>query len=160
MSKKLYHTFISDVISGKKLSCKFVKQSVDRHVNDLKKKDFDYKFAYDPIGGNTSKSYTFENYDGDSVTIKQLEEVSGTIVEDISPIPNEVLNITYPYVTKKVENGFYPKVINELYYYFTKKDIFYIFYVPSIAIYSNTGKPSSRASDLRCNLKIWCRRGR
>ena len=39
MSKKLYHTFISDVISGKKLSCKFVKQSVDRHVNDLKKKD-------------------------------------------------------------------------------------------------------------------------
>ena len=50
--------------------------------------------------------------------------MSGTIVEDISPIPNEVLNITYPYVTKKVENGFYPKVINELYYYFTKKDIF------------------------------------
>lgn len=44
MSKKLYHTFISDVISGKKLSCKFVKQSVERHVNDLKKKDFDYKF--------------------------------------------------------------------------------------------------------------------
>ena len=47
MSKKLYHTFISDVISGKKLSCKFVKQSVDRHVNDLKKKDFDYKFDED-----------------------------------------------------------------------------------------------------------------
>lgn len=87
-------------------------------------KDFDYKFAYDPIGGNTSKSYTFENYDGDSVTIKQLEEEFGTIVEDISPIPNEVLNVTYPYVNKKVENGFYPKVINSLYYYFTKKDIF------------------------------------
>ena len=47
MSKKLYHTFISDVISGKKLSCKFVKQSVDRHINDLKKKDFDYKFDED-----------------------------------------------------------------------------------------------------------------
>ena len=47
MAIKLYNKFIKDVRSGKKLSCKYVKQSVDRHVNDLnrsKKKGFEYKF--------------------------------------------------------------------------------------------------------------------
>jgi len=77
--------------------------------------DFNYQNAYDPFNGDTSKSYTFNNYNGDSVTIKQYEQLNEQIT----------INSTIePFVIDRINNGFYPKVINDVYYYFTKVDLF------------------------------------
>jgi len=89
-------------------------------------KDFDYKNAYDPISNNTSKQYTFKNYNGDEVSIKQYEQILETVT--ISLGDNFVTGVeefdTITYNVDRINNGFYPKVINDFYYYFTKKDIF------------------------------------
>lgn len=80
-------------------------------------KDFDYKNSYDPISNDTSKTYTFYNYgDTNTVTIKQYEQLTDTVVIDTGTTETRQVD--------RVNNGFYPKVINDVYYYFTNKDIF------------------------------------
>lgn len=103
---------------------KYKKNGVD--ILDDIWKDFDYKEAYDPISSNTSKSYTFNGYDNESVTIKQLEETEDTVIIDLGSefLPPQELFETKTFEFSSVQNGFYPKVMNDIYYYFTKKDVF------------------------------------
>jgi hypothetical protein len=87
---------------------KFVKTGVD--ILDSVWKDFDYKKNYDPVTSAITKSYTIPTYTGGQETI-YLEK-------------NEIL----PNLTGKSMNmiftGFYPKAINQVYKYFSKKDLF------------------------------------
>ena len=86
-------------------------------------KDFDYINAYDPINGTTSKQYTFTDYGGEQQTIRQFNEYS----EQINVNPIEVdgqTGVTKTIENKVVQNGFFPKVINDVYYFFTNKDLF------------------------------------
>jgi len=87
---------------------KFINTGVD--ILDSVWKDFDYKKNYDPITSAVTKSYTIPNYTGGQETI-YLEK-------------NEII----PNLTGKSVNliftGFYPRVINQVYKYFVKKDLF------------------------------------
>lgn len=70
-------------------------------------KDFDYKKYYDPISNDLSKQYSIKDYKGDNTTFNAYR--------------NEIYN------NKSVDvfnYGFYPKLINDFQYYFTKKDLF------------------------------------
>lgn len=89
-------------------------------------KDFDYKNAYDPVSGDTSKQYTFNNYNNSSVTIKQYEQITDTVQISLGNdnVTGEEFFDTVTYQVDRINNGFYPKVINDIYYYFTTKDIF------------------------------------
>lgn len=69
--------------------------------------DFDYQNAYDPINGDFTKQYTVRNYTGGTINYN---------TEDISVSTNQEL--------LTVNNGLYPKVINDIYKFFTKKDVF------------------------------------
>ena len=89
-------------------------------------KDFDYKNAYDPISDNTGKSYTFTDYNGNSQTIKQFEQFTDQVVQNVGDpafLGGDLL-VNLEIESTRVQNGFYPKVINDVYYFFTKKDIF------------------------------------
>jgi len=87
---------------------KFVSTGTD--ILDSVWKDFDYKKNYDPVTSAITKSYTIPTYTGGQETI-YLEK-------------NEIL----PNLTGKSMNmiftGFYPKAINQVYKYFSKKDLF------------------------------------
>ncbi len=89
-------------------------------------KDFDYKNAYDPIENNTSKEYTIKNYNGENVSLKQYEQISQTVTVSLgdNPVTGVEEFDTIIYNIDRINNGFYPKVINDFYYFFTKKDIF------------------------------------
>lgn len=70
-------------------------------------KDFDYKKYYDPISNDLSKKYTIKDYKGD--------------YDGFTAYRNEIYNNK----SMDVFNyGFYPKLINDFQYFFTKKDLF------------------------------------
>ena len=70
--------------------------------------DFDYVTAYDPITNNINKIYDTITYNGFNYPYQpeKLESIGGG---------QELLTI---------KNGFYPKVINDTYKFFTNKDLF------------------------------------
>lgn len=68
-------------------------------------KDFDYKTAYDPITQQKDKLYTIQDYTGGTTEIK----LESTQIDDVELVD--------------LQNGFYPKLINEIYYLFSGKNI-------------------------------------
>ena len=86
-------------------------------------KDFDYINAYDPINGTTTKQYTFTDYGGEEQTIRQYNEYSEQV--NVNPIDaGGQTGVTKTIQNTIVQNGFFPKVINDVYYFFTNKDLF------------------------------------
>ena len=86
-------------------------------------KDFDYINAYDPINGTTTKQYTFTDYGGEEQTIRQFNEYSEQV--NVNPIDaGGQTGVTKTIQNTIVQNGFFPKVINDVYYFFTNKDLF------------------------------------
>lgn len=70
--------------------------------------DFNYVNAYDPITNNINKVYDIQNYTGGSTTY----------------VPQTTLTTTVSGVTTDFQftnNGFYPKVVNDTYKFFTGK---------------------------------------
>jgi hypothetical protein len=65
-------------------------------------KDFNYEESYDPISSAMTKNYNIKNYIGDDYEYKNFEQTG---------------NLT------TINNGFYPKVLNDVYYFFTKTDL-------------------------------------
>ena len=88
--------------------------------------DFDYVNAYDPVSNNTSKTYNFNDYNGDNVSIKQFEQFTEPIQQNVGDpaFLGGDLNVTINLESTRVQNGFFPKVMNDIYYFFTKKDVF------------------------------------
>lgn len=74
-------------------------------------KDFDAAAAWDPSGNSKSKTYTFTNSAGGTSNVTLQEEIPG--------IP-----LGIPSVVKNYFVGYYPKVCNDVYYFFSKKDLF------------------------------------
>lgn len=76
--------------------------------------DFDYVNAYDPIGNNYSKVYDIQPYNSTDITLTGATKYQ---TEKLTPIltVSEIL---------EMKNGFYPKVINNTYRFFTGKDVF------------------------------------
>ena len=66
--------------------------------------DFNYVNAYDPINNNINKVYDVQNYTGGSMTYV--------------PQKSEIINTSEFF---SVNNGFYPKVVNDTYRFFTGK---------------------------------------
>ena len=87
---------------------KFVSDGID--ILDSVWKDFDYKVNYDPVTSATTKEYVIPNYTGGQQSI---------FLEKQEIIPN-LTGKTVDFIT----TGFYPKVINNVYKYFSKKDLF------------------------------------
>lgn len=77
--------------------------------------DFDFVNAYDPITNNRQKTYIIKDNLNLDYGYKQ-KNVESTL-QTIDDVPTNV-----EYVT--LNNGFYPKIVNDVYWYFTKKDIF------------------------------------
>lgn len=73
--------------------------------------NFDYVNAYDPITNDFTKSYTLKNYTGG--TFNYFTEDLLSINFGGNPLEKQIIN-----------NGLYPKVINDIYKFFTKKDVF------------------------------------
>ena len=73
-------------------------------------KDFDYKKYYDPLNENLSKEYKIKNYTGGTIDFKSY------ITQTIGPSNTNTLDV--------FNIGFYPKVINDMYWYITKTDLF------------------------------------
>ena len=72
--------------------------------------NFDYENYYDSTLGNMSTQYTIKNYTGGTQTFKAFETI-----------------LTPPANTQFIEKynlGFYPKLINDFYWYFTKENLF------------------------------------
>ena len=74
-------------------------------------KDFDYENSYDPITGDFTKRYFIRNFEGESVGI-------------IGKFQDDVLSGETTIEYTSVSTGFYPKVIDSIYYYFTESSIF------------------------------------
>ena len=70
-------------------------------------KDFDYKKYYDPINNDITKQYEIKDYQGDNQFKAYRNEIQ----------PNNKEFDVFNY-------GFYPKLINDFQYFFTKKDLF------------------------------------
>jgi len=87
---------------------KYTSSGVD--ILDSVWKDFDYKVNYDPTTSATTKQYVIPNYTGGQETI---------FLEKTETIPN-VTGKTVDFIN----TGFYPKVINSVYKFITKKDLF------------------------------------
>jgi hypothetical protein len=72
--------------------------------------DFDYKTNYDPTSKNLEKLYKIKNYTGGSqdfiCQFKKIDATDNTKYTDI------------------INTGFYPKLISDIHYYFTGKDLF------------------------------------
>ena len=77
-------------------------------LNDIWQ-DFNYTNYYDPITNDLSKEYTIKNYTGGTTSFRAFETL-------VNPAGTEF--------TDKYNLGFYPKLINDLHWYFTKQDIF------------------------------------
>jgi len=70
--------------------------------------DFDYKAYYDPTGDTLNREYKIVNYTGGSESFRAYR--------------NETITTSK---TRDVFNyGFYPKLMNDFHYFFTKKDLF------------------------------------
>ena len=83
-------------------------------------KDFDYVNAYDPITNDINKVYDVQNYTGGSTTYvpQKTEIVPFTIPNILNPtLPGVPVNLNYQFT----KNGFYPKVVNDTYKFFTGK---------------------------------------
>ena len=83
-------------------------------------KDFDYVNAYDPITNDINKVYDVQNYTGGSTTYvpQKTEIVPFTIPNILNPtLPGVPVNFNYQFT----KNGFYPKVVNDTYKFFTGK---------------------------------------
>lgn len=77
-------------------------------------KDFDYLNAYDPITNNPNKVYNITD-NGQGLNVEyRMKNVDSTFINTPEPIQEE---------TVELNNGLYPKVINNIYRYFTGKDI-------------------------------------
>lgn len=74
-------------------------------------KNVDLANLYDPITNDLSKTYSFTNQLGQPVKIQAQANV-------IVPDPQQNLDVNF------VNIGFYPKVINNMYYLFTGQDLF------------------------------------
>jgi len=85
---------------------KYIDENVD--ILDDVWKDFDYKKYFDPFINNLSTNFKIKNYTGGTI------DVSGFKTEP-------TLNSEY---IETFNTGFYPKLINDFYRYFTKKDLF------------------------------------
>ena len=72
--------------------------------------DFDYKKYYDPTLNNLSTQYTIKDYTGGTRTFKAFD------TQTVAPA-----NINY---IETYNTGFYPKLINDMHWYLTKKDLF------------------------------------
>ena len=100
---------------------KYQNDSVD--ILDDVWKDFDYINAYDPISETTTKQYTFNDFGGEEITLRQFSETTGQV--PINPIEVDgQTGLTKTITNTVVQNGFFPKVINDVYYFFTTKDLF------------------------------------
>jgi len=83
-------------------------------------KDFNYVNAYDPITNDINKVYDVQNYTGGSTTYvpQKTEIVPFTIPNILNPsLPGIPVNFNYQFT----KNGFYPKVVNDTYKFFTGK---------------------------------------
>jgi hypothetical protein len=80
---------------------KYHEQGLD--ILDEVWKDFDYEGAYDPNGGDYTKHYNIINSEG------QNEIYQGLFIDEV-------------YESESV--GMYPKLINDIYYYFTEVSVF------------------------------------
>lgn len=87
---------------------KFVNNGVD--ILDDVWKDFDYKTNYDPNGSSPTTQYVIPNYTGGQETISLEKE------EQIPNITGKTL--------QSINTGFYPRVLNSVYKFITKKDLF------------------------------------
>jgi hypothetical protein len=87
---------------------KFSSTGVD--ILDTVWKDFDYKVNYDPVTSATTKEYVIPNYTGGQETI-YLQK-------------NEIIPNMTGKTVDLISTGFYPKVVNQVYKYFSKKDLF------------------------------------
>ena len=76
--------------------------------------NFDYVNAYDPITNNRNKLYNIKNFKGEEYQYRQ-KTTTNSVLNDPTPISIETIELN---------NGLYPKVINDIYWYFTNKDIF------------------------------------
>ena len=95
--------------------------------------NFGYVNAYDPLTNNTERFYTFTDYQGNSKTIKQFGETTNEVFDTI-------LNVNVDKTFTEIQNGFYPKVMNDVYYYFTNKDLFSSGYTSSDIQSAQTNK--------------------
>ena len=75
--------------------------------------NFDYKNAYDPIGNNIGKTYNLFNVDNETVEYV-MKKTDTTVMNTPTPTVNEIVDLN---------GGFYPKLTNSIYRYFTGKDI-------------------------------------
>lgn len=83
-------------------------------------KDFDYVNAYDPITNDINKVYDVQNYTGGSTTyVPQKTEIVPVLIPNIinPTLPGTLVNFNYQFN----KNGFYPKVVNDTYKFFTGK---------------------------------------
>ena len=71
-------------------------------------KDFNYKTYYDPTGDTLNREYKIINYTGGSESFRAYRNET---------IPTSKTTDIFNY-------GFYPKLINDFHYFFTKKDLF------------------------------------
>jgi len=87
--------------------------------------DFDYVNAYDPNTQNVTKKYNFKNYDNTDVEIQQHKNTIQQYQIDLGQeyIPPIELVQTVTETQDLMQNGFYPKVINDVYYYVNKVDL-------------------------------------
>lgn len=74
--------------------------------------DFDHKSAYDPISSDESKQYNI--IDNNGITIPYVQKSSFNIIGDSNELEETIL----------LDRGMYPKVINDVYFYFTNKNLF------------------------------------
>ena len=83
-------------------------------------KDFNYVNAYDPITNNINKVYNVQNYTGGTMSYvpQKTDIVPGIIPNVANPtLPGTPVNFNYQFT----KNGFYPKVVNDTYKFFTGK---------------------------------------
>jgi hypothetical protein len=73
-------------------------------------KNFDYAKYYDPLNNDLTKEYLIKDYTGGTLSFKSYENIT------VPPANTQTI--------EKLNLGFYPKVINDLHWYFTKTDLF------------------------------------
>jgi hypothetical protein len=94
-------------------------------ILDDVRKNFDYKKYYDPTTLDLSKQYNIKNYTGGTISFRAFENV-------IPPSGTQII--------EKFNLGFYPKVINDIHWYLTKKDLFTDYNDSEFASAYDTGK--------------------
>lgn len=80
--------------------------------------DFDYVKNYDPISNDIEKPYIIKNQEGEDINFYHKFKINNNIVIN----PENPTTVNAEYLT--INAGVYPKVINDIYHYFTNKDVF------------------------------------